>query len=70
MLDNNREVLVKSGWPTNPRGFITRLMDEDAPGNAELFDLIADAYGDDYNRGRSDLPLVKRLNYKLEKYNF
>ena len=51
LLDNNHTMLVKSGWPTEPESFV-RNLNTPVDQGTDLFDLIADAFGDKTNIGR------------------
>lgn len=55
LLINNRGVLEEFGWPIDPYDFIEKHRWEDPPFKTKLFDLIADAYADKNNPGRTDV---------------
>lgn len=48
LLDKNRTILENAGWPTNPESFVRHLKNIVGYGT-DLFDLIADAFGDKTN---------------------
>lgn len=47
-------VLEPQGWPVEPEAFVEKLMSCTAKSPSLLFDLIADAFGDSSNPGRTD----------------
>lgn len=51
LLQNHADVLKKAGWPIEPVAFI-RNLHVVAPLESDLFNVIADAYGDKTNPGR------------------
>lgn len=53
-LEEKAAILKKAGWPTNPESFIRHLRIS-ADKKTDLFDLIADAFGDKTNPGRKNL---------------
>ena len=56
LLNKNADLLDEYGWPTDPGKFIKRTtIRGSAHPNTKLFDLIADAYGDYENPGRTDV---------------
>ncbi|HEX7042649.1 MAG TPA: hypothetical protein VF189_05360 [Patescibacteria group bacterium] len=56
LLNERREILEKSNWPTDPEGFIRRLSNDfvSAQNGTPLLDTITDAFGDYQNPNRSD----------------
>lgn len=46
LIDRHKELLEQKGWPTDAVGFVVRVSKDMAPLKTELYDLIADAYGD------------------------
>lgn len=54
LLDTNKNLLTNSGWPTEPELFIRNLKNH-AERKTELFDLVADSFGDKTNLGRRDV---------------
>jgi hypothetical protein len=48
LLENNRTTLQESGWPTEPEAFVQHLK-VSAGHKTDLFDLIAEAFGDKTN---------------------
>lgn len=54
LLESRRQVLVDAGWPTDPESFVLRLK-ETADRKTALYDLIADAFADKTNWGRTDV---------------
>lgn len=57
LLDNRKDVLVKYGWPIRADEFIRKVASEYAEPQ-DLFDLIADAFGDKLHPDRSDRKLI------------
>lgn len=55
LLLANRTTLLEYGWPADPLNFIRRVTTESAPKKTVLFDLIADAFADYTNPGRTDV---------------
>lgn len=55
LLDRDREMLEAAGWPILPLDFIQRTRTETVDPKTPLYDLIADAYGDKLNPGRTDV---------------
>ncbi len=53
LLKNNEAVLKKANWPTDPELFIKHLKNT-AEAKTELFNLVADAFGDKINPGRKN----------------
>jgi len=61
LLTSRRELLLEHDWPTRPMDFVRRTISEMMPPQTPLFDLIADAYGDKLNPGRTNvLPHMSR----------
>lgn len=58
LLNAHREILIKEGWPTDAESFIRNLKNTAAK-KTELFDLIADSFGDKSNPGRKSFPNKK-----------
>lgn len=56
LLDKNAATLEAAGWPTEPWEFVNCISSRIAPAKTKLFDLVADAYGDKKNSGRTDIP--------------
>lgn len=56
LLDQNTATLTEAGWPQEPWEFVNCISSHIAPAGTKLFDLIADAYGDKTNPGRTDAP--------------
>ncbi|MEO6509084.1 MAG: hypothetical protein ABIO02_03955 [Patescibacteria group bacterium] len=52
-LEKNKKILLSNGWPTEPEKFI-RHLNVVAAQKTELFNVIADAYGDKTNPGRKE----------------
>ena len=63
LLDENRGVCEEAGWPTDAVDFVSRVATEKAPGKTAIFDLIADAFGDRFNPGRTDAGPANRLRF-------
>lgn len=55
LLEERKSVLEFHGWPTEIDAFIKRILTQNAPEKTDLFDLIADAFGDKTNEGRTDV---------------
>lgn len=55
LLDSNKTTLSTYGWPGKAEDFIEQVTKETAPAKTKLFDLIADAFADKRNPGRSDI---------------
>lgn len=55
-LESHKATLEKCSWPTEPEAFIRKLALDWAPPKTQLFDIIADAFGDKDNAGRTDVP--------------
>ena len=67
LLDNNKAVLDRYGWNTNPEDFIDNIMNKQAPVKSDLFDLIADAFADHKNWWRTDQEIPEDiLNQALQ----
>jgi len=61
LLLRHSPVLWNAGWPDHPSAFVTRSRVDLVNPGCDLFDLIAEAYGDVTNPGRLDvLPGVPR----------
>jgi hypothetical protein len=54
LLLEQRELLMQKRWPLDPEAFI-RHLNNLAPSKTALFDLVADAFNDKYNTGRTDV---------------
>lgn len=54
LLKEHEELLVKYGWPSEPEAFV-RYLNNLAPPKTLLFDLVADAFNDKHNPGRTDV---------------
>lgn len=54
ILERNKSILEEHNWPTEPESFIKNLKRQ-APSNTKLFDIIADAFGDKNNSGRTNM---------------
>lgn len=55
LLEKNVDLLKIYRWPTDPVDFIKVILKEVAPEKCQLFDLVADAYGDHNNPGRTSV---------------
>ena len=55
LLKANAATLVAAGWPTTPEAFVQHHHRVDAPNRTPLWDLVAAAYGDFTNPGRTDV---------------
>ena len=55
LLDNNRPILEKHGWPTEPESFVRHLK-VSIKDKGDLRELIADAFGDKPDHGGRKLP--------------
>jgi hypothetical protein len=53
LLDSHKDILIKYNWPTEADEFIKHVSSHHAQPQ-ELFDLVADAFGDKLNPGRLD----------------
>jgi hypothetical protein len=56
LLDKNMDILKEAGWPAEPWEFVNCVSSRTVPVKTKLFDLVADAYGDRMNPGRTDIP--------------
>jgi len=56
LLKSRENILTASGWPSQPEDFIDTVNSIHAPNNSDLFDTVADAYGDYTNIGRKSFP--------------
>jgi len=54
LLNINKAVLNKHNWPTDTEGFIRHLAIEWAREKTQVFDIIADAFGNKDHPGRTD----------------
>ena len=54
LLQENKDVLDRYGWSTDPEEFVDNVMKYQAPVKTDLFDLIADAFADYENWWRTD----------------
>lgn len=63
LLKTKESILTASGWPSQPEDFIDIVNSVHAPPNSDLFDTIADAYGDYSNIGRKSFPGSKGAPY-------
>ena len=57
-LEEGAAILKKAGWPTNPESFVRHLRMPAGP-KTDLFDLIADVFGDKINPGRRQVQYKK-----------
>ena len=55
VLDRGRDVLASNHWPGDVEGFVRQVFIELAPARTPLYDLVADAYGDPHNPGRTNV---------------
>lgn len=55
LLNNNKDLLEANGWPTDPNKFVNYVCLITAKSKSALFDLVADAFGDKTNTGRTDV---------------
>jgi hypothetical protein len=55
LLRRRADVLQAAGWPVEPEAFVARHREARAEPLTPLYDLIADAYGDRFNPGRTDV---------------
>ncbi|MCS7091818.1 MAG: hypothetical protein NZM26_00490 [Patescibacteria group bacterium] len=55
LLKENEHLLRNYGWPTNPNEFVNYVYLIHADQKTPLFDLIANAFGDKSNPGRTDV---------------
>lgn len=55
ILEEKRDILASSQWPTTPAEFIQKIATETAPSKTALFDVVADAFADRTNPGRTDV---------------
>lgn len=55
LLKQHAGVLLDAGWPTTPEAFIHHHRVHGAPAQTPLWDLVATAYGDRTNPGRTDV---------------
>lgn len=53
-LNNRKDLLEKERWPKDPHEFVCHVAYKPVAPKTPLFDLIADAFGDKENRGRTD----------------
>ena len=61
LLEENKAILEEAGWPTETEAFVRQVESVTAPSGTKLFDLIADAFDDKTNLGRSDLGAPTRI---------
>jgi hypothetical protein len=54
LLEQNKNILKHFGWSSNPAKFIEDLATKVAPRKTKLFDVVADAFVDYVNQGRTD----------------
>jgi hypothetical protein len=52
LIDDNRNILKKADWPIAPKALVEKISTEHAPIKTELFNVIADAFGDSSNPNR------------------
>jgi hypothetical protein len=55
LLQKNSSTLQEAGWPTDPSAFVWKVSSTTAPNKTKLFDVIADAFADYTNQGRTDV---------------
>lgn len=53
LLEQHEDTLTEANWPSVPEEFVRRVAQEVAPSGTPLFALVADAFGDTANPGRS-----------------
>lgn len=53
LLDRKKSVLIEAGWPLVAEAFVIEASRRGAAAYTPLFDLIADAFGDEWNPGRT-----------------
>jgi len=62
VLYRHRHTLWSHDWPIEPEAFVTQARNEPVAPCTPLYDVIADAYGDELNPGRTDvMPDVPRV---------
>jgi hypothetical protein len=61
LLNKNKPMLNACGWPHEPKAFIEKIATDWAREKTQLFDLIADCFGNDDHPGRTD---KKAADYK------
>ena len=68
LLDDNRQTLIDADWPTDCVGFIKKVNIDHVPAKTKLFDLVADAFGDKMNSGRTQPPTITEIQkYKASR---
>ena len=55
VLDENKQLLEDESWPTDAMDFITHHANHIAEPGTDLFNLVADTYGDTDNPGRKSI---------------
>jgi len=80
LLDENAGVLSAAGWPQTSEEFVKRVANQFVPSPSKLFDLIADAFGDKTNPGRTqfcssrpkstEVKVVESVNLQGEERRF
>jgi len=66
LIDKNADVIKAAGWSTTPEAFVKRVANESVESSSELFDLVADAFGDKKNPGRTDISNEESRYTKIE----
>lgn len=61
-LRERSDMLAEAGWPVEAEAFVKKLDADTAPSPSPLFDLIADAFADTQNPGRTDRHDTKGTN--------
>lgn len=62
LLEERKSVLIDYHWPTDPEQFV-RHLNVPAPSKTPIFDLIADAFNDRFNSGRTDVEAEKGITF-------
>lgn len=65
LLKRHREVLEEAGWSTEPAGFVEDVYVRIAPSKTKLFDVVADAFADYTNPGRTDVESEIELQHGM-----
>jgi hypothetical protein len=55
LLEKNKNTIKAFGWSSNPHTFLEEIATRQAPRKTKLFDVVADAFADPENQGRTNI---------------
>ena len=62
LLAPRREFLQSQGWPVDPEGFVKKMSATWAEAKTPLYDLVADAFGNKADFGRTDVAIPEDID--------